>query len=58
MKYSDLYMQLKGIDKAMTRDFVIPLDEIVSESLQPIIEDLVQIYENNSADGESTGAHV
>ena len=58
MKYSDLYMQLKGMDKAMTRDFVGPINELVSESLQPILEDLVQIYENNSADGDSTGAHV
>ena len=48
MQYSDLFVQLKSVDKAISQDFVKPLSELYSQSLSPIIDDLLQIFENCS----------
>ena len=50
---------MSSMDKAMQQDFVGPLRELITNSVHPIIDDLLQVFENSSsADGDSTSAQV
>ena len=56
MKYSEVYQQMSSIDKAMSRDFTGPLRELITKSVHPIIEDLLQVFENSQDGGDTTSA--
>ena len=46
MKYSEMYQELSNCENIFARDFVVPMRDLVTGYIHPIISDLLQIYDN------------
>ena len=46
MNYSDLYQQVENQDKMMKKELTGPALSIVESSIQPIVQDLLAVFEH------------
>ena len=61
MKYSETFSSLREFEKKFLSTFVAPVKDILTGSVHPILEDLIQIDDNceeSGADQQSTKIQI